>query len=306
MVEPGGDGVVAHVGLHALGRFGDRLGLGDCLSEAVGWSGERLPVHDRGKVLVQAMLMFAGGGEACTDIETLRAQAGLFGSVPSDSTLWRTFNDDLDTPTRERLWAAMGKIRAGVWERSSVTGAGEVVLDIDASLHEIHSENKEGTAPNYKRGFGFHPLYCTADATGETLAVKLRPGNATANNIADHVEVLDQAIASLPEAIAVGHRKDDPGETAVRRVRVRADSAGCTTFVHRCRARNIAFSVVARRNVNVHAAISRVAYDDDAWTPALTQDGRPRKGAAVADVTAHADMSTWPEGTRLIVRREPL
>ncbi|MCP4963502.1 MAG: IS1380 family transposase, partial [Actinomycetia bacterium] len=118
MVEPGGDGVVAHVGLHALGRFGDRLGLGDCLSGAVGWSGERLPVHDRGKVLVQAMLMFAGGGEACTDIETLRAQAGLFGSVPLDSTLWRTFNDDLDTPTRERLWAAMGKIRAGVWERS--------------------------------------------------------------------------------------------------------------------------------------------------------------------------------------------
>ncbi len=306
VVEPGGDGVVAHVGLHALGRFGDRLGLGDCLSGAVGWSGERLPVHDRGKVLVQAMLMFAGGGEACTDIETLRAQAGLFGSVPLDSTLWRTFNDDLDTPTRERLWAAMGKIRAGVWERSSVTGAGEVVLDIDASLHEIHSENKEGTAPNYKKGFGFHPLYCTADATGETLAVKLRPGNATANNIADHVEVLDQAIASLPETIAAGHRKDDHPDTVGRRVRVRADSAGCTGFVHRCRERNIGFSVVARRNVNVHAAISRVAYDDDAWTPALTQDGRPRKGAAVTDVTAHADMSTWPEGTRLIVRREPL
>ena len=29
-------------------------------------------MHDRGKVLVQAMLMLTGGGEACADIERLR------------------------------------------------------------------------------------------------------------------------------------------------------------------------------------------------------------------------------------------
>ena len=45
VVEGGGEGVVAHVGLHALGRFADRLGLGDSLSAAVPWSGERAPVH---------------------------------------------------------------------------------------------------------------------------------------------------------------------------------------------------------------------------------------------------------------------
>ena len=72
---------------------------------------------------------------------------------------------------------------------------------------EIHSENKDDTAANYKGGFGFHPIYCFADATGETLAVRLRPGNAGANNIADHVAVLDQAIAQLPAEIAVGHRR---------------------------------------------------------------------------------------------------
>ncbi|MCP3937254.1 MAG: hypothetical protein GY708_18025 [Actinomycetia bacterium] len=230
-----------------MGRFGDRLGLGDCPSAVVGWSGERLPVHGGSKVLVQAMLMFAGGGEARTDIETLRAQAGLFGSVPLDSTLWRTF-DGIDTPTRERLWAAMAEIRAGVWERPSVTRSGEVVFDIDASLHEIHPEDKESTAPNYEKGFGFHPLCWTADATGEMLAVKLRPDNATANNIADHVEVLDQAIANLGESVRVGHRKGDRPDTVGHRVR--ADSA-----------------------------------------PALTQTGKLRKDAAVADITAHADMS---------------
>ncbi|HET6949160.1 MAG TPA: IS1380 family transposase, partial [Acidimicrobiales bacterium] len=72
-IEAGGEGVVAHVGLHALGAFADRLGVGDALSARIAPAGERLPVHDRGKVLIQAMLMLAGGGEACSDIEVLRA-----------------------------------------------------------------------------------------------------------------------------------------------------------------------------------------------------------------------------------------
>lgn len=56
-VEPGGAGVVAHVGLHALGSFADRLGLGDSLSSRISWTGERLPAHDRGKVLVHMALV---------------------------------------------------------------------------------------------------------------------------------------------------------------------------------------------------------------------------------------------------------
>lgn len=51
-VEGGGDQVVAHVGLHALGCFAHRLGLGEALSEAVVAGGDqRVLVHDRGKVL---------------------------------------------------------------------------------------------------------------------------------------------------------------------------------------------------------------------------------------------------------------
>ncbi len=156
VVEGGGEQVVAHVGLHALGAFADRLGLGDSLSAGIAVSGERAPLHDRGKVLVQAMLMLAGGGEACADIEHLRVQADLFGSVASDSTLYRTFRD-IDAGTLAGLWAAIAEVRAEVWRRSSVTaGTDTVVLDIDSSLHQIHSENKDQAAPNYKGGYGFH------------------------------------------------------------------------------------------------------------------------------------------------------
>jgi hypothetical protein len=49
VVEPGGTGVAAHVGLFALFSFADRLGLGDSLSFAI-------PIP----------------GESCADIEYLR------------------------------------------------------------------------------------------------------------------------------------------------------------------------------------------------------------------------------------------
>jgi hypothetical protein len=75
VVEGGGEQVVAHVGLHALGSFGDRLGLGAKLSGAIPITGERLPLHDRGKVLVHAMLMLAGGGECCGDSQGRRASS---------------------------------------------------------------------------------------------------------------------------------------------------------------------------------------------------------------------------------------
>ncbi len=177
--------------------------------------------NDRGKVLVQAMLMLTGGGEACADIERLRSQAGMFGSVPSDSTLYRTFRS-ITPETLSELWNAVAEVRAKVWRRSAATtGTATVVLDIDGSLHQIHSENKQEAAANYKGGYGFHPIYCFADATGETLAVRLRPGNAGANNIADHVALLDAAIAGLPPEIAVGHLPGDDAGLVRRPIQVR-------------------------------------------------------------------------------------
>jgi hypothetical protein len=305
-VETGGEGVAAHVGLHALGRFADRLGVADLLSARIPIMSERLPFHDRGKVLVQAMLMMAGGGEACSDIERLRAQPALFGAVPSDSTLYRTFFQ-LGPATVSGLWEAMAAARSEVWARSAATtGNTRVVLDIDSSLHEIHSENKELTGPTYKGGFGFHPVYCFADATGETLAVTLRPGNAGANNVIDLIGVLDRAIDGLPGEIAVGHHVDDDPGLVRRPVQVRSDSAAGRTFALACRARNVGFAVVARSNDQIHSAISRVAYDSPWWQPAVRQDGDVRLGAAVIEVTGLVDLSDWPARTRLIIRREPL
>jgi hypothetical protein len=124
VVGPGGSGVVAHVGLHALCAFADRLGLGDELSSAIPRPRERAPLHDHGKVLIHAMAMLAGGGEACSEIEFLRSEQSLFGNVASDSTLWRTFHA-ITLATRDEVKRAIANVRAEVWHRSAAT-TGEV------------------------------------------------------------------------------------------------------------------------------------------------------------------------------------
>ncbi|MCH7670380.1 MAG: transposase, partial [Acidobacteria bacterium] len=314
-VESGGTQVVGHVGLHALGMFADRLGVGEALSQAVGWDGPGIPLHDRGRVLTQAMLMLAGGGEACTDIEMLASCDRLFASVCSDTTLYRTFTQSLDADTVVRARVAMGKVRSEVWNRLGVVGGdGPVILDLDASLVEIHSENKQGTAPHFKGGFGFHPLFCFADATGEALAGELRPGNAAANDVADLLRVLDDGVSQLPTHVQAGHCEGDNPDLVQRSVVVRSDSAGGTkAFVKELRARNIGFHVVARRQSAVSAAIATANVDPDRWEVALDQkselDETVTSGgltSSVCEVTDLVDLTGWPEGTRLIIRRQPL
>ena len=124
VVASGGDQVVGHVGLHALGAFADRLELGNTLSSRIPPRGERMPLHDRGKVLVQSMLMLAGGGESCADIEYLRAEADLFGWTPSDSTVFRTFHE-ISGATRAGVAEAFGEARHHA-QAPAGRGAGEM------------------------------------------------------------------------------------------------------------------------------------------------------------------------------------
>ena len=304
-VTGGGGQVAAHAGLFALGRFADGLGLGEALSAALPATGERAPVHDRGKVLVHLLLMLAGGGEACADIEHLRAQPVLFGEVASDSTLYRLLRG-LGPDVLEGLAGAVAGVRAGVWERrGDMESCVPVVLDIDSTLVEVHSENKAGAAAHFKAGFGFHPMLC-ATSDGEPLSIMLRPGNAAANNIADHIDVLDAAVAQLPEAVAAGHCASG-GAPAPRQVQLRVDAAGCSVHIaEACRQRNIEFFMTARSNDEVTTAIDHNRFDRDTWQPALSADGEPSERAQVRELTNSVDLEGWPERTRFIARREPL
>jgi hypothetical protein len=124
------------------------------------------------------------------------------------------------------------------------------VLDLDASLVICHSE-KEQAAPTYKGSFGYHPMLAFLDNTGEFLAAELRRGNAGANTAADHITVLDAALAQLPQS----HRYGAP-------ILVRADTAGATKafLAHLCslaaRGVSCGFSVGWAVNTREHDAIA--------------------------------------------------
>jgi hypothetical protein len=54
-----------------------------------------------------------------------------------------------------------------------------------------------------------------------------------------------------------------------------------------------------------HALTSAItAIPERVWTPAVDADGEPRNGADVAEVTGLVNLTGWPAGMRVIVRRE--
>jgi len=246
---------------------------------------QRRSRHDPGRTLRDLAVMVADGGDCLADLRALRDQPSLFGEVPSDATAWRALAA-LEEGRLTAVRAARAAARARVWE---LAGTPErVMLDLDATLVSAHSD-KERAAGNYKHGFGFHALLCYEATSEEALAGILRPGNAGANTACDHVELLDLALAQLPEQ-AVG-----PG------LLVRADSGGAThVFLDHVASLGLCFSVGFDLTEQVRKAV--LAVSEKAWRPALTQAGEPRDGAAVAQL--ELDLSNWPAGTRAICRRE--
>jgi hypothetical protein len=119
--------------------------------------------------------------------------------------------------------------------------------------------------------------------------------------------VLDQAIAQLPAEIRAGHEVGDDPCLVRRQVICRTDSGGTTAgFMAALRARNVRFFTSAMTNTQVQTAILDAVGIEAAWTPAITNDGEERDGAWVCELTSLVDLSGFPHGTRLIVRREPL
>src|SRR5712692_8521744 len=122
-----------------------------------------------------------------------------------------------------------------------------------------------------------------SDPYSEALAGILRPGNAGANTAADHIEVLDLALAQLP----VAPRGIDPINGVA--MLARADSAGCThEFLNALRRYGIEYSVGFDVTENVQLAILDVPAHT--WVEAIDQDCGLRCGAGVAELTDLLDL----------------
>jgi len=155
-------------------------------------------------------------------------QGELFGPVASVPTVWRALSEVAAGGAKAtgRVTAAVNAARRAAWagiaaRHGQLPGIriadkvlnGVTCIRLDASVVTCHSE-KELAEANFK-GFGYHPLLAYCDNTGEPLAAMLRKGSAGSNTVADHLQVLADAIGALPPAFR-------------RRLMVTADGAGAS------------------------------------------------------------------------------
>ena len=291
-VSADGAGLVSHAGSALLAQAADKLGLTRALSLRLAGLKQRRRGHDPGRVIRDLAVMLADGGECVSDLGTVREQEALFGAVASDSTAFRVIDRIASEPElldALRSAHAHARSRERFWKLHGAPGS--LTIDVDATLVTAHSE-KEKAAGNYKGGYGFHPLAAYADETREALGGLLRPGNAGANTAADHQTVLDRALEQIPAR-----------HIESLQILVRADSAGAThALADYCRDGNMRFSVGYELTEQVRTAILQIP--EDAWLTALEQDGSERDNGQVAEITGCVELSPWPEGSRLLVRRE--
>ena len=282
-VTGGGQGIVSHAGVTLLRHLADRTGLTAGLSKAL--ASQRLLIHDRGRVTADLACAIADGAEVISDFRVMTDQQQLFGPVASVPTAWRTLDEIAagGGRTASGVTAAVNAARRRAWAQiearhGRIPGirVADKVLDgvigirLDATVTPAHS-GKEGAEPNFK-GYGHHPLLSYCDNTDESLAGMLRAGSAGSNTAADHIEVLDAAIAALPPP----HR---------RRLMVTADGAGAShdlvTRLDKLAARpgsQVIYSVGWELGKREKAAITQVP--GTAWQIAVDSRGEVRERRA--------------------------
>jgi hypothetical protein len=107
-----------------------------------------------------------------------------------------------------------------------------------------------------------------------------------------HIEVTGLAFAQLPRRLR-------------RRALIRTDSGGGThDFLDWLASpgRRLHYSIGFTISEDIQEAI--LGIPDRIWEPAHDADGQVRPGAWVAEITGLLDLSSWPEGMRVIVRKE--
>ena len=138
---------------------------------------------------------------------------------------------------------------------------------MDASILISHRD-KEHAAGTFKHTYGHHPLMAWCDNTGESLAFRLRPGNAGSNTASDHIAVLTEALAQIPSR----YRRD---------VLVTVDGAGATrdlvahlTALNTAPGRRVHYSVGFDCDERARAAIHRAP--ESAWEAVSDTEGNLR------------------------------
>jgi len=280
--------LIADAGLLLPATLAQQLGLGELLDQHVdlGAASGRAHVGDKALTLIMSAL---AGGDCIDDSDALRAglTAAVLGhrvAAPSTvGTFLRSFSwghaRQLDAVSRETLRRA--------WTAGAGPGDEPLTIDLDSTLCETYGLAKHGASQVTRSGQrGYHPLLAVRAGSGELLHARLRRGRA---------QTVRGAANFLAETVSRVRGAGAGGELTLR-----ADSGFyARSVVSACRRADVRFSITARSNVKLRAAME--AMPGAAWTPIpYWLDG----GADVAETT-YTPFADRPGArpVRLIVRR---
>jgi len=248
--------LVGCAGLVPALLLGESAGLHDLLEE-------HLRVDSPNPVLKSAGVVagMLAGADSIDDLEVLRhgGMAKLFGGIRAPSTIG-TFLRSFTHGHVKQLDAVGSRLLAGLTERvpgllkGGTDPGGIAFLDLDDTIREVHGYAKQAAAYGYSGVFGLNAMLAVVStplAAPVIVASSLRKGNTASGS--GSAQILTRAVTTVRRA----------GVTA--RLLGRADSAFYRHDLVAAMIRNsMWFSVTARMNTAVQAAISRI--DEQAWT----------------------------------------
>lgn len=294
--------LVSYGGLVPVIGLAQRAGLGEL-------AGERLTVasgagHAAGLKVSALVAGMVAGADSIDDMDLLRhgAMSRLFAGVRAPSTLG-TFLRAFTFGHVRQLDAVAARFTAGLAQQAPIIAAGAEVsyLDIDDTVKATYGYAKQGAGYGYSGVKGLNALIATVSTAATApmiIATRLRKGSA--NSARGAARLVADAIKTTRSCGVAGQ------------LVLRGDSAYYNRdVISSARRHDVRFSITARKDKAVTAAIATIA--EDAWTtiryPHAVFDEQLQQWVSDAEVaeapfTAFASRGKKHAVTgRLIVRR---
>jgi hypothetical protein len=280
-LEVTNDPLTVHTGLSLFYAMAEALEVPRILDERVHVKERERGYPESEHILALAANAFVGG-DYLDDLEALREDIALQRAIGRqelpDPTTAGDFCRRFTLGHILQMNQAFAEIQAEVYKRRK--GIRAWTIDVDAKVHEVFGEKKEGAQKSYNGIYSLQPIYAFVHETDELIHSELRSGNTHPG--AKAVAFLRRMCRKVPAGI--------------REIYLRSDSAfynkEVVTF---CLEQGWQFSVTADQTGPLMRRVEDLP--ESAWKADLDD---PSLGyAEVWYQPVH-----WPKAFRFVVRRE--
>ena len=274
-------------GIEAVRETVAVLGLTRALDGHIGAVKTRDRGHGAGQLLVAVASCQLAGGDYLVSLDRRRADVAgqLLEPVPTPATstaygIAKRFTDEHVAGIEAGIGAVNQRVLSLVGQVRATSLLNTVTIDGDTTDVEVYGPTKEKSAHTYTGARVLRPQIAFWAEAGVPLAAELTGG--TDDPRPTCVELLDRALAALPEGVGQVRARWDAGYFAGE-------------LAHACIARDVQFAIGVKRNSAVIRAGQNVP--EAAWVPAV---GMQEAEVAVIDYRP----KDWPtHGVKCIARR---